>query len=68
MKAMEIISRLPHKTFKSEAAYYARNKRVIARAGYHPIKATFDSAGNCVVCGESGRCPGWHTEDEKPQS
>jgi hypothetical protein len=22
--------------------------------------AVYDEAGNCVRCGESGRCPGWH--------
>ena len=27
-------------------------------------KAIFNDAGNCIFCGEAGRCPGWHTVDE----
>ena len=26
--------------------------------------AQYDVAGNCTVCGEAGRCPGWHTGEE----
>ena len=29
MKAIDIISKLPHKTFESQAAYWERNKTVL---------------------------------------
>ena len=32
--------------------------------GITPIKAIYDEGMNCLICGESGRCPGWHTPDE----
>ena len=25
-----------------------------------PIRAEYDAAGNCIYCGEAGRCPGYH--------
>ncbi len=33
---------------------------VIQTAGFHPVEPREDDAGNCVVCGEAGRCPGVH--------
>jgi hypothetical protein len=60
-KAIEIIDALPHKTFNSDRAFFRRNYQAIKRAGYQPVKATYDRAGNCEICGEAGRCPGWHT-------
>lgn len=32
--------------------------------GVDPVRAVYDGAGNCVICGEAGRCPGWHHPDE----
>lgn len=40
-----------------------RWKRRLLTAGYTPFKAVVDYAGNCVYCGEAGRCPGWHIYD-----
>ena len=64
MKAIDIISKLPHKTFESQAAYWERNKTVLEQEGFKPYQAKFDDVGNCKVCGEAGRCPGWHTIDD----
>lgn len=32
--------------------------------GVTPIQAFYDEGMNCLICGESGRCPGWHTPEE----
>ena len=40
-----------------------RWKHALELAGYVPFKAVKDYAGNCVYCGEAGRCPGWHIYD-----
>jgi hypothetical protein len=64
MKAVEILAKLPYRLFPSRAAYYARNYRALRRIGLDPIRATWDEAGNCTVCGEAGRCPGWHTPEK----
>jgi radical SAM superfamily enzyme len=37
-------------------------KRAIIARGQKPIRAVRDAAGNCIFCGEAGRCPGWHAE------
>jgi hypothetical protein len=34
-----------------------------SRAGV-AVRATYDSAGNCQICGEAGRCLGWHLPEE----
>lgn len=64
MKASQIISKLPYKCFQSRTSYANRNKRAIEKAGYTPVKPHYDKAGNCVICGEAGRCPSWHTIDD----
>jgi transcription elongation factor Elf1 len=51
----------------TQKQYYAKVKREINRAGLKPIKAQWDEAGNCVYCGEAGRCPGWHAQNELNQ-
>lgn len=48
----------------TQKQYYAKNKRTIIKLGHIPIKAQFDKEGNCLFCGEAGRCSGWHTRDE----
>ena len=48
----------------TQKQYYAKTKREILRSGETPVKAIWDEAGNCMVCGEAGRCPGWHTIEE----
>ena len=40
-----------------------RWKRRLEQAGYVPFRAVVDYTGNCVYCGEAGRCPGWHIYD-----
>ena len=50
--------------YPSLAAYHAATRAAIVRQGLTPIKAKEDHAGNCVVCDEAGRCPGWHAEPE----
>ena len=64
MTAIEIIDKLPFKSFKSRKAHVEQNRRAILNAGCMPIKSIQDEAGNCIFCGECGRCPGYHTLDE----
>jgi hypothetical protein len=47
---------------KTYEAYVRSVKRDLLRRGLKPIKAVFDNAGNCIACGEAGRCPGFHPE------
>jgi hypothetical protein len=49
---------------KTRFQYLADQRKKIAGMGLTPVKATYDRAGNCVFCGEAGRCPGWHTVEE----
>jgi hypothetical protein len=44
--------------------YQSKVKRALMKGGNFPVKAVYDYAGNCVICGECGRCHGWHTIDE----
>jgi len=48
------------RTFNTQAAYKRHVKNAYIDLGYKPLKAKYDNAGNCILCGESGRCPGWH--------
>jgi hypothetical protein len=52
------------RTFPSRAAFERHVYRVLKQSGQVPIRAKYDDAGNCTVCGEAGRCPGWHTISE----
>lgn len=62
MSTEEIIKDLtPCATF---GAYQRKVRKAIVRAGFTPVKAERDEAGNCIVCWECGRCPGWHTSAE----
>jgi len=51
-------------TFPSHAAYTRFVRRALVSAGQPPYKATYDPGNNCHICGECGRCPGYHTADE----
>lgn len=51
--------------YVNHAAYKRAMKRVLVKQGVTPIKARYDQAGNCTTCGEAGRCPGWHTTEER---
>jgi len=46
----------------TRAQYISQVKRKLLAQGYQPVRAIYDAGGNCVICGEAGRCPGWHTE------
>jgi hypothetical protein len=48
--------------------YEDTQRKAIINAGGKPVRAEYDAQGNCLVCGESGRCPGWHdgTSDRAP--
>lgn len=48
----------------TQKQYYAKIKKLIIQTGNIPIKAQFDENGDCLFCGEAGRCPGWHTREE----
>lgn len=50
--------------FENLEAYHRWVKRRLEFEGFKPLKALTDEAGNCVICGEAGRCPGYHTEEE----
>jgi hypothetical protein len=48
-------------TFKE---YSIKIKNKLIDGGHYPVQAIYDISGNCVICGEAGRCPGWHTKEE----
>lgn len=50
--------------YPTRAAWHAATRAKILRAGRAPIPAEIDPAGNCRICGEAGRCPGWHYHGE----
>lgn len=60
-----LIGDMPGTPFESRKAFERAVKRhVYRKTGEEPRKAIYDDAGNCIVCGECGRCPGWHTLQE----
>ncbi|MCU0601603.1 MAG: hypothetical protein MUC33_02920 [Desulfobacterales bacterium] len=64
MKALDIIARIPHRSCKSRDEFQRRVHRAIREAGHKPVRAQYNQAGNCTICGEAGRCPGWHLSTE----
>lgn len=64
MNAHDLMRALPARTYPSESAYRRAVRRAIERTGHHAIRAHYDAAGNCIICGECGRCPGWHFQSE----
>lgn len=50
----------------TRAKYTAKVKRELESQGYQPVKAVYDAGGNCTICGEAGRCPGWHKPSDIP--
>lgn len=48
----------------TRSKYFAKVKKQLLREGIIPIKAVYDAGGNCMYCGEAGRCPGWHRPEE----
>jgi hypothetical protein len=53
------------KPFPSRRAHNAATRAEFRRAGIVPVRAEYDTGGNCLVCGESGRCSGWHGSYER---
>jgi hypothetical protein len=52
---------LENRTRKNYSAYF---RSCLVAAGRVPIMASYDAAGNCTLCGEAGRCSGWHWKGE----
>jgi len=66
MKAQEVVDSMPQKQYGTRRAFVLALRRELKSRGLPFGRATYDAAGNCRVCGESGRCPGLHTLDEIP--
>lgn len=52
------------KPFESQEKHSDCVRRCIKYADETPVRAVYDKGKNCIYCGESGRCPGWHAEKE----
>lgn len=69
LEALEIaVSLNGGRPFPSRLAAEDAVKRLIVAANMRPVPGRRDRAGNCVICGESGRCPGWHTIEERREA
>lgn len=65
MTAAVLIAQMPPRTYASRAGFRQAVRRwIIRKTGCEPIDAATDEAGNCLICGEAGRCCGLHTFDE----
>lgn len=61
----DLVAEMPSRTYKSRAGFRAAVRRfVVKRTGCEPVSVATDRAGNCVVCGEAGRCCGLHLYGE----
>ena len=65
MSIFDLLQAHPIKGFASHEDYSMAVRELLLRLGHTPVRAPFDSAGNCEICGECGRCPGWHIPSEK---
>lgn len=54
--------------FESSNAFIAAISVELRRQGIPHSPAQYDEAGNCLTCGECGRCPGVHTFEEIQQA
>lgn len=54
-----LIDTQPYK-LRSQKAYTAHVRRLLKGNGFPVVSARYDLQGNCLLCGESGRCPGVH--------
>ena len=59
--AGEIVDRSPPATLASRAAFFRYVHRGLRKVGSEPYIARSDEGGNCLICGEAGRCPGYPT-------
>lgn len=57
-----------NRPFDSSAALLRAVKREFAKQGIPAHRAQYDRNGDCMVCGECGRCPGYHTPAEVQQA
>jgi hypothetical protein len=48
----------------TRSQFFTKQKGILLKSGKIPVKAIYDKAGNCIICGECGRCPGWHTVED----
>ena len=58
----------PEKPCTDFRDYYKYVKKTMLRLGIAVYPTRFDHAENCIVCGEAGRCPGWHTMKEQREA
>jgi hypothetical protein len=57
----DVVATMPAKTFASRAAFRRALFRQCVRVTCcEPCDVPKDRAGNCPVCGEAGRCSGYH--------
>lgn len=49
---------------RTREEHIAHMSAKLRRRGIPHSPAQYDSAGNCLTCGEAGRCPGVHTFEE----
>lgn len=45
---------------RTRSSYVKAAHKALTRKGYEATPAAYDPGGNCLECGEAGRCPGWH--------
>lgn len=69
MTTQQILEAYPVPPCETRAAYQAGVRASFAAAGVPAVDVSNleDSGGNCLVCGEAGRCPGYHTPEELDQ-
>jgi hypothetical protein len=63
-KAIDITDSIPFKPNRTRGQFVRAVKAALRKRGIPYVDASLDAAGNCRICGESGRCPGVHTVDE----
>lgn len=56
------------KPFPNRYAHTRAVRKEIAAMGHVFVPAHHDEAGNCIYCGEAGRCPGVHAKIEIVQN
>lgn len=59
-----VMLRRKGKPYRRRSDFVRAVYRWLVSKGYVPVAGLRDEAGNCRICGEAGRCPGWHTSCE----
>ena len=62
------VQRRNGKPFANKLFYTAAISVELRRQGIPHSPAQYDESGNCLTCGECGRCPGVHTFEEIQQA